>query len=160
MCGSDLSVVAGERAVPRLPWVLGHEAYGTVAEVGADVRDRRVGQPVVVEPNYPCFRCPACRSGTTSGCTRRRALGISEPGTLAERVAVPARFAWPADGAAEDMVCVEPFAVASNAIRLSGVRPGEPCLVVGAGAQGLLTCLAARYAGAVPHVTEPHPGRL
>lgn len=40
LCGSDASVVAGHRAVPRLPWVLGHEAYGVIRQVGPGVTDR------------------------------------------------------------------------------------------------------------------------
>ncbi len=161
LCGSDLSVVAGHRAVPRLPWVLGHEAYGVVVAVGADVADRHEGQPVVVEPNYPCLRCAACRSGATSGCRDRRIVGITEPGLLAERVAVPAAFAWPVPGdwAAEDIVCVEPFSVARNAVELAGLEPGGRCLVIGAGSQGQLVCLAVRLAGGIVHVIEPHDGR-
>jgi alcohol dehydrogenase/L-iditol 2-dehydrogenase len=161
VCGSDLAVVSGSRRVPALPWVLGHEAFGVIRAMGPDVTDRRVGQRVVVEPNYPCLACGACRAGDTSGCRRRRAVGISEPGLLAERVAVPARFAWPVpDGLDDaDAVCVEPFTVALNAVRMSDLRPGDPCLVVGAGSQGLLIILAVLHAGGVPHVTEPQAGR-
>src|SRR5256885_16363709 len=88
LCGSDLAVVSGHRPVPALPWVLGHEAFGVILAVGRDVADRRPGQRVVVEPNYPCLACEPCRSGATSGCRKRRAAGISEHGLLAERVAV------------------------------------------------------------------------
>ncbi|MFG2007116.1 zinc-binding dehydrogenase [Spirillospora sp. NPDC048911] len=161
VCGSDLAVVSGRRAVPALPWVIGHEAFGVIEAVGRDVADRHAGQRVVVEPNYPCLACGACRSGGTSGCRRRRAAGISEPGLLAERVAVPARFTWPvpADMDDADAVCVEPLTVALNAVRMSGLRPGDPCLVVGGGSQGLLVILAVLHAGGVPHVTEPQEGR-
>lgn len=161
LCGSDLAVVAGRRAVPALPWVLGHEAFGVVVAAGRDVTDRRPGQRVVVEPNYPCLVCAPCRSGSTSGCRDRRAAGISEPGLLAERVAVPARFTWPVpdawDGA--DVVCVEPLAVAMNAVRMGGLESGDSCLVVGAGSQGLLVSLAVTHAGGQPYVIEPHEGR-
>jgi alcohol dehydrogenase/L-iditol 2-dehydrogenase len=165
LCGSDLSVVAGHRAVPARPWVLGHEGYGVIESVGSQVLDRQPGQVVVIEPNYPCFACPACLSGATSGCAKRRIVGITEPGLLAERVAVPARFAWPVpDGwAGEDLVCVEPLSVARHAVSLAEITPGEPgerCLVLGAGSQGQLVCLAARQAGAQVQVTDPHPGRL
>jgi len=160
LCGSDLSVVAGRRAVPHLPWVLGHEACGVVQTVGAAVTDRRAGQQVVIEPNYPCFDCPACRSGATAGCPNRRIVGISEPGVLAELVAVPAAFAWPTPALpVEDLVCVEPFSVACNAVELADVRPGQRCLVLGAGSQGQLVCLAVRQAGGIAHVIEPHAGR-
>jgi L-gulonate 5-dehydrogenase len=161
VCGSDLAVVSGHRAVPALPWVLGHEAFGVIQTVGQNAIGRHVGQRVVIEPNYPCLACAACRAGHTSGCRRRRAAGISEPGLLAERVAVPARFTWPVpDGLDDaDAVCVEPFTVALNAVRMSGLDPGDPCLVVGAGSQGLLVILAVQHAGGVPYVTEPRAGR-
>jgi len=161
LCGSDLAVASGQRPVPTLPWVLGHEAFGVILAAGRNVTDRRPGQRVVVEPNYPCLACGPCRAGATSGCTARRAAGISEHGLLAERVAVPGRFTWPVPDSWDeaDVVCVEPLTVAVGAVRASGLRAGDPCLVVGAGAQGLLVCLAVRQAGGVPYVIEPHEGR-
>lgn len=162
LCGSDLSVVAGHRAVPTRPWVLGHEGYGVIVSVGAQVTDRQPGQVVVIEPNYPCRQCPPCRSGATSGCQKRRIVGITEPGLLAEKIAVPADFAWPVPAhlAAEDIVCVEPLSVALHAVDLARVEVGERVLVLGAGSQGQLVALAASRLGAQVHVIDPHRGRL
>jgi threonine dehydrogenase-like Zn-dependent dehydrogenase len=162
VCGSDLTVIAGHRPVPRLPWVLGHEAVGDIVRIGPSVTDRAVGQRVVVEPNYPCLVCDQCRSGTTSLCPNRRIAGINEPGLLAERVAVPAGFTWPvaADLPLEDLVCAEPLAVALGAIDRVEVRRDEPCLVIGAGSQGLLVCLALLSRGVTPTVVDPNEGRL
>lgn len=162
LCGSDLGVHDGTRPAPVLPWVLGHEGGGRIVAVGADVRDRHVGQQVAIEPNYCCFECPPCLRGMTSGCERRLSPGISVPGVLAERVAVPARFAWPlpAPVGAEVLACVEPFAVARSAVRRAGVGPGTECLVVGAGSQGLLTCLSLLEAGAGVFVTDPRADRV
>jgi threonine dehydrogenase-like Zn-dependent dehydrogenase len=161
LCGSDLAVVAGRRSVPALPWVLGHEAFGMILATGRDVADRYPGQRVVVEPNYPCLSCEPCRSGRTAGCRNRRAVGISEPGLLAERAAVPARFTWPVPETWDDVdvVCVEPFTVALNAVQMSGLRPGDTCLIVGAGSQGLLASLAVSHVGGLPYVTEPNADR-
>jgi alcohol dehydrogenase/L-iditol 2-dehydrogenase len=161
VCGSDLAVVAGRRPVPALPWVLGHEAFGVILATGSAVTDRYPGQRVVVEPNYPCLGCGTCRTGETAGCHNRRAAGISEPGLLAERAAVPARFTWPVpeNWADADVVCVEPLTVALNAVHMSGLRPGGMCLILGAGSQGLLVSLAVSHLGGQPYVTEPHPGR-
>ncbi|TDE17816.1 alcohol dehydrogenase catalytic domain-containing protein [Actinomadura sp. 6K520] len=162
LCGSDLGVHDGTRPTPALPWVPGHEGGGRIVAVGPDVRDRHVGQQVVVEPNYCCFSCPPCARGMTSGCEHRLSPGITVPGLLAERVAVPARFAWPlpAEVGAEVLACVEPFAVARSAVRRAGVAPGTDCLVVGAGSQGLLTCLSLAEAGARVFVTDPRADRV
>jgi threonine dehydrogenase-like Zn-dependent dehydrogenase len=162
LCGSDLAVYHGRRPVPALPWVMGHEGGGDIVAVGPGVTDRRVGQRVAIEPNYCCLECPHCRSGDTWACARRIVVGMDHPGLLAERVAVPARFTWPvpADWTAERLACVEPVTVARTAVRRSGVRAGDRCLVVGAGSQGLFLCQALRAAGAVPVAVEPHPGRL
>jgi len=78
-----------------------------------------VGQRVVVEPNYPCLRCPACRSGLTSMCPDRVLVGFTAPGLLAEYAAVPSAYAWPVPGrwSDGDAVCVEPLTVAMAAMR-------------------------------------------
>ncbi|NIH78276.1 zinc-dependent alcohol dehydrogenase [Amycolatopsis viridis] len=161
LCGSDLGVYRGARQVPRRPWLMGHEGVGEIVAVGPDVRDRVVGQQVAIEPNYCCGRCAACTSGFTSACTRRVIVGMNHPGLLAEYVTVPAEFAWPAAEtvALEDLVCTEALTVARSAIRRAGVVPGQRALVVGAGSQGLLLCLALRALGAAVAVQEPHEGR-
>ena len=161
LCGSDLAVWSGSRPV-EFPWIIGHEGSGTIVSVGRGVSAARVGERVVIEPNFPCGACPPCRRGRTSMCPRRLSLGINVPGLLRERVAIPARFAWTApDGLTDqDLVCVEPLAVALHAARLGQAAPGARCLVVGAGSQGLLLLLALRTMGADVAVTEPHEGRL
>jgi alcohol dehydrogenase/L-iditol 2-dehydrogenase len=162
LCGSDLEVYHGRRKTPALPWLMGHEGGGDIVAVGPGVTGRRVGQRVAIEPNYCCLDCPSCRTGSSSACASRVVVGMNHPGLLAERVAVPARFTWPvpADWADETLSCVEPVAVARAAVRRSRVEPGDRCLVVGAGSQGLFLCQALLAAGAVPAVVEPHPGRL
>ena len=162
LCGSDLSVYDGHRDLPQLPWVMGHEGGGEIIEVGDAGTHRTVGQRVVVEPNLSCLECPACLSGTTSDCGKRRILGMNSPGVLAERVVVPAAFALPVPQNWPDQVlaCFEPLAVARAAVRRSRVQPGTRCLVVGAGSQGLFVCLSLLAVGAEPYVIEPHEGRL
>jgi len=89
-------------------------------------------------------------------------VGFSAPGLLAEYAAVPAAYAWPVPGRWTDgaAVCAEPLTVALAAIRRSGIKPGGNCLVVGAGSQGGLLCLALAAHGVTPHVLEPDHGRL
>ena len=161
LCGSDLAVWSGGRPV-EFPWIVGHEGIGAIVSVGAGVSDARIGDRVVIEPNYPCGECPGCLRGRTSMCQDRRSLGMNIPGLLRERVAIPAQFAWTApDGLTEqDLVCVEPMTVVLHAARLSKVMAGTRCLIVGAGSQGLLLLLVLLAIGADVAVVEPHDGRL
>jgi threonine dehydrogenase-like Zn-dependent dehydrogenase len=163
ICGSDLALHAGLRQPPSFPWVVGHETYGEIAATGPGVDRGRAGQRVVVEPNIPCGTCPACLSGRTSACPHRKVLGFSVPGTLAEQIVVPADFAWPVppDWDDGDAVCTEPLTVALAAVRRAMTFKADTgrCLVIGAGSQGTLTCIALAAYGITPAVTDPHPGR-
>src|SRR5690348_4296 len=62
VCHSDLSLATGVLAQP-LPAVLGHEACGTVVEVGTDVTDVAVGQRVLLLWITPCGECFHCAHG-------------------------------------------------------------------------------------------------
>jgi threonine dehydrogenase-like Zn-dependent dehydrogenase len=161
ICGSDLDLAAGARRPPSVPWIPGHEATGEIVAAGAGVDPSRIGQRVVVEPNFPCLHCPACRSGHSSMCPDRIIVGFTAPGLLAELVAVPAAYAWPVPEhwSDADAACAEPLTVALTAIRRSNAQPGARCLVVGAGSQGTLLCLALVARGITPYVLEPHDGR-
>ncbi|MEV6612042.1 alcohol dehydrogenase catalytic domain-containing protein [Kutzneria sp. NPDC051319] len=162
LCGTDLAVFHGRRAVPATPWVLGHEGVGEIVATGSGVVDRTVGQRVVIDPDICCFRCAPCRRGLTSACVDRASVGLTRPGLLAEYAAVPAGFTFPvADHVAlEDLVCAEPLTVARAALRRSGIRAGDSCLVLGAGPQGLFLTMALVAAGVRPRVSEPDPDRL
>jgi len=161
VCGSDLAVWSGRRPV-EFPWIVGHEGIGTIVAVGDGVSSARIGDRVVVEPNYPCGACEGCRRGRTAMCARRQSVGISVPGLLRERIAVPDQFAWTApEGLPDrDLVCVEPMTVALHAARLGKAATGTSCLIVGAGSQGLLLLMVLRAAGAQVAVVEPQAGRL
>lgn len=162
LCGSDLSVYDGKRAVPGLPWVFGHEGGGNIVAVGAEVTDRQVGQRVVIEPNFADGTCQACRAGHTSACVNRQILAITRTGILAERVSVPAEYTWPisTDWPDVTLACFEPLAVAHTAVRRAQVPPDTDCLVIGAGSQGQLVCQSLLAGGAQPYVSEPHEGRM
>jgi alcohol dehydrogenase/L-iditol 2-dehydrogenase len=169
ICGSDLALYSGNRQPPSFPWLVGHETVGEIAGTGPGVDSGRRRQRVVIEPNIPCGTCPACRSGRTSTCGFRKSLGFNAPGTLAEKIVVPAEFAWPvpADWGDGDAVCAEPLAVAVAAVRramaalAAATTPAgrDRCLVIGAGSQGTLVCLTLTACGISPAVLDPHPGR-
>lgn len=157
ICGSDLSVFEGHREVPGVPWVMGHEGVGRIVAVGGEVSGRSVGERVAIEPNYCCFTCASCRSGSTSGCVNRKIVGINVPGLLAEYVAVPAPFAWPVPEGltTEELVCLEPYTVGLAAARRAEARSGQQALVIGTGSTGLLLILHLRELGLPTWFVEP-----
>jgi 2-desacetyl-2-hydroxyethyl bacteriochlorophyllide A dehydrogenase len=161
LCGSDVSVFRGTWAAPSYPWVMGHEAFGTVEAVGAGVDPDRIGQTVVVEPNIACFTCRECLRGVTSACVARQSVGMNRQGALAEQLVVPARFAWPISGVAPaDLVCVEPTTVVTAALRRLGTPIPPTVLIVGVGAQGLLMSVALLNRGIDVRVHDVNMARV
>lgn len=66
MCHADLAAQAGSIPFP-LPGVLGHEGVGRIVATGAAVREREVGERVVVSFSA-CGRCPACLDAMPAYC--------------------------------------------------------------------------------------------
>jgi 2-desacetyl-2-hydroxyethyl bacteriochlorophyllide A dehydrogenase len=149
LCGTDYSIWTGDRAV-AYPRVMGHEFLGTVAAVGPEVSRVRIGERVVVEPNYSCGRCPLCREGNRNLCLQRTAVGIDTNGGFAELARVPAQCVWPipADLGDEDALLAEPLAVVVRAVKRAAPRAGEAAAVLGAGTLGLLALQVLRARGA------------
>lgn len=149
LCGTDYRIFTGDRPV-AYPRVMGHEFVGLVAAVGPDVDSPRVGERVVVEPNYSCGSCMLCREGNRNLCLARTAVGIDVDGCFAEMARVPARCCWPAPAgvADDDLMVTEPLAVVVRAAGRGDVSTGTSAAVVGAGTLGLLALQVLRARGA------------
>jgi (R,R)-butanediol dehydrogenase/meso-butanediol dehydrogenase/diacetyl reductase len=146
ICGSDLHV----HQAGFLPAgsIMGHEFAGEVVEGAGGLR---TGERVCALPTLSCGRCERCREGLGVYCKTQRALGLGQaPGAYAEYVAVAAHevVRLPDGVDAERGALVEPLAVGLHAVAVARVRPGETCLVVGAGPIGIAIALWARYCGA------------
>ncbi|MFB9239460.1 zinc-binding dehydrogenase [Plantactinospora siamensis] len=162
ICGTDLHVLHGDMdARVRRPAVIGHEMSGRIAELGAAVRGRRVGDPVTVMPLDWCGRCPACRAGHTHICHRLTFVGIDSTGSMQRSWTVPARILvpLPADLPLAHAALIEPTAVAVHDVRRSRLAAGEHAVVIGAGPVGLLIATVARATGAAVTVLELDPRR-
>ncbi|WP_166869657.1 zinc-binding dehydrogenase [Salinibacterium sp. ZJ70] len=156
-CGTDLAYVHGSRDIVEGGLVVGHEAIGVVVAVGADVDASRIGGRVAIEPNYPCTTCRPCLNALPSLCTSRRSPVVTEQGFLAERVAVPADFAWPLpeEVSDEDAVCIEPLAVALSAVRRAGdFSARERIAIAGAGSIGRILVDALHRRGITPAIFD------
>src|SRR3954465_15215340 len=64
VCRTDLHVIDGELAEPKLPLVPGHEIVGRVEQVGEGVRSFRIGDRVGIPwLGWTCGECEFCKSG-------------------------------------------------------------------------------------------------
>jgi L-iditol 2-dehydrogenase len=150
ICGSDVHGYIGSTGRRTPGVVMGHEASGVVALVGAGVSSVRVGDRVVLRSLLSCGRCESCLAGLPNVCLRRRGLGMHLDGAYAERVLVPEALvaALPAEVSFDQGAMVEPLAVAMHAVNITPIELMGRVAIVGAGTIGLLTLLAARLRGA------------
>jgi threonine dehydrogenase-like Zn-dependent dehydrogenase len=68
ICGTDLHMVRGTMPGMKPGTILGHEGIGIVEELGADVRNLKVGDRVVIPSTIGCGWCAYCRSGYLAQC--------------------------------------------------------------------------------------------
>jgi alcohol dehydrogenase len=151
ICGTDLHILRGDVPEVEHGRVLGHEAVGTVLEVGANVRTVRTGQRVLVSCISSCGRCPPCREGRQGQCLGGGGwvLGHLIDGTQAEMVRVPyadhSLHPVPDTVSSEDAVMLADILPTAFEVGvLAGtVSPGDTVVIVGAGPIGLAAITTA-----------------
>ena len=151
ICTSDLHIKHGfvPRAVKGI--TVGHEAVGVVEQVGADVKNVRVGDRVAINVETFCGECFFCKRGYVNNCTDKNggwALGCRIDGLQAEYAKVP--FANTGLTKIPDNVSDEAalfvgdiLATGYWAADISGIEKGDTALVIGAGPTGICTALCA-----------------
>jgi len=152
ICGTDLHILKGD--VPEVTdgRVLGHEAVGTVEEVGAGVKNVKVGDRVLVSCITSCGSCRFCREGHYGLCVGGGGwiLGHLIDGTQAEYVRVPfadtSTYPVPVGVSDEETLMVADILPTGYEVGvLNGrVTPGDVVAVVGAGPIGLSAITGAR----------------
>lgn len=153
ICGSDLHYYEAGRIgdfVVEPPFVLGHEAGGTVVEVGANVKNLKVGDRVALEPGKTCGQCEFCKAGKYNLC--KDVIFFATPpvdGVFQEYVAHEAGlcFKLPENVSTMEGALIEPLAVGMHAARQGGACLGQTAVVTGAGCIGLVTLLALKAMG-------------
>src|SRR5579883_2534109 len=172
LCHTDLEVIEGQLVYP-MPIVLGHEAAGTVEEVGSAAEGLRRGHPVILSWNPHCGHCFYCerdqpilcetylRHGPQAvqldGTTRLSVHGaplhlLMYVASFAEYCVVPAQSAVRVPAAIPfDRACLIGCGVMTGvgaATRIARLEYGASALVIGCGAVGLSAVQGARLAGA------------
>lgn len=153
ICGSDLHYYESGRIgnfIVKPPFVLGHEAGGTVVEAGANVKHLKAGDRVAMEPGRTCGTCEFCKQGKYNLC-RDVEFFATPPvdGVFQEYVAHDAGlcFKLPEQVSTMEGALVEPLAVGMHAANQGGAHLGQTAAVMGAGCIGLVTMLSLKAMG-------------
>jgi alcohol dehydrogenase len=152
ICGTDLHILEGDVPEVTAGRILGHEAVGTVIEVGAGVKSVAPGDRVLVSCISSCGRCRFCREGRYGQCLGGGGwiLGHLVDGTQAEYVRVPfadtSTYPVPAGVSDEEVLMVADILPTAYEVgALNGkIQPGDTVAVVGTGPIGLSAILTAK----------------
>jgi alcohol dehydrogenase len=169
ICGTDLHILKGDVPTVESPRVLGHEAVGTVEEVGPSCRNTRAGDRVLISCISACRRCRYCREARYGQCLGGGGwiLGHRVDGVQAERVRVP--FADNSTYALPDTVTDESALLLADIMPTSfevgvlapHVEPGDTVVIVGAGPIGLAAVVTAQlFSPQAIIVVDPARARL
>jgi alcohol dehydrogenase len=152
ICGTDLHILAGDVPEVHAGTILGHEAVGTVDEVGDNVHRLSPGDRVLVSCISACGTCRFCREGRYGQCAEGGGwvLGHQIDGTQADYVRVPyadtSTYRIP-DGVTDEEILMLADILPTGyevGVLAGGVRPGDVVAVVGAGPIGLSAITCAR----------------
>lgn len=153
VCGSDLHYYENGGSGPNIvkpPFVLGHEAGGTVVEVGSTVTHLKIGDRVALEPGKTCGHCEFCKSGRYNLCPD--VVFFATPpvdGVLQEYVAHEADLCFKIPDHMDTMeaALIEPLSVGFHAARQGNAQIGMTAVVMGAGCIGLVSMMALKVMG-------------
>ena len=152
ICGTDLHILKGDVPETRPGTILGHEAVGTIVEVGSAVTTVKMGDRVLLSCVSACGRCDYCKQGRFGACTGGGGwlFGHTINGALADYVRVPfadtSVYKVPAGLTDEQVLFLSDILPTSFEVGVlnGNVSPGDTIAVVGAGPIGLAAILTAR----------------
>ncbi|HUI10102.1 MAG TPA: alcohol dehydrogenase catalytic domain-containing protein [Bacteroidota bacterium] len=144
VCGSDVHYFTHGRIgsqVVSFPFVIGHEAAGTVVDTGSSVETVRAGERIAIDPAMPCGHCDQCSAGREHTCRTLRFMGTpgQMEGSLAEYVVIPERSCYPVPDNVpfDEAALCEPLAIAVYAVERSHSDEGCAVAILGAGPIGM-----------------------
>lgn len=155
ICGTDLRIAKGDVPAVAEGRTLGHEAVGTVVEIGDAVTRVRPGDRVLIPLVSVCGTCAFCRQGLYAQCLGGGGwiLGNAIDGLQAEFARVPfvdnSVHAVPEELSDEQVIFLADLLPSGYEVGVlhGQVQPGDVVVVVGAGPVGLAAIMTSRFAG-------------
>jgi len=149
VCRTDLHVVDGELADPKLPLVPGHEIIGTVVEKGEGVDRFAIGDRVGVPwLGWTCGVCQYCQTGRENLCDCARFTGYQIDGGYAELTVADQRYCFAIDpryGDVEAAPLMCAGLIGYRTLRMAG--DARLVGIYGFGAAAHIVAQVARYEG-------------
>jgi alcohol dehydrogenase, propanol-preferring len=149
VCRTDLHILDGELAAPKVPLVMGHQIVGTVVSHGGLVEGFAEGQRVGVPwLGWACGDCRLCRTGRENVCQRAEFTGYHRDGGYAEYAVVSPQFALPLPGSYPDLQAAPLLCaglIGYRALCLAG--DAEHVGLYGFGSAAHIIAQVARYQG-------------
>jgi propanol-preferring alcohol dehydrogenase len=153
VCRTDLHVVDGDLAQPKLPIVPGHEIVGRIVSRADDVTGLETGQQVGVPwLGYSCGECRYCRRGQENLCAAARYTGYQIDGGYAEYTVADQRYVFPlpdgpSDAALSPLLCAGLIGYRSYRMAEEGPAEVEHLGLYGFGAAAHIICQVAVHQG-------------
>ena len=149
ICGTDLKLYKGDYTAD-IPVILGHEFAGELIEVGKEVKNLKVGDRVVPDPNESCGACNWCRSAQPCFCNNLAAYGVLKDGGFAEYAVTGEKGTYKIPEALdyETASFTEPVSCAVHCLDKTAVKSGETIAIIGAGIMGQMFTQMLKSSGA------------
>jgi uncharacterized zinc-type alcohol dehydrogenase-like protein len=152
VCRSDVHLIDNDWGMSKYPFVPGHEIVGTVVAMGADVKDRKVGERVGIGWQADsCGVCEWCRQGDEHLCAKAQPTCVGRNGGYADRIRVNFKFAIPVPKVLESENAAPLLCggiTVYSPLRNHGVRPSSRVGVIGIGGLGHIGLQFAKAFGA------------
>ena len=152
ICGTDLHIYNWDewsQKTIETPRVIGHEYVGEIVEVGANVKNWRIGDIVSGEGHIVCGKCRNCLAGNGHLCKDTVGVGVNRDGAFAQYLVIPQENVRRCEkDIPEEMYSIfDPF---GNAVHtaLSFDLTGEDVLITGAGPIGIMAAAVCKFVGA------------
>lgn len=152
ICGTDIHIYTwddwAQSTIP-VPMTVGHEFYGEIVEIGAEVKGLKIGQRVSGEGHLTCGYCRNCRAGKRHLCRNTLGVGVNRSGCFAEYLAIPATnvIALPDNITGDQASILDPLGNATHCALAFDVV-GEDVLITGAGPIGIMAVAIVKHIGA------------